>query len=364
MTTTTARNVDKDFWQGRRVFLTGHTGFKGSWLALWLQRLGCSVTGYSLEPPTSPSLFETAAVATEMESVIGDIRQRDELVRAVRSSKPDVVLHLAAQSLVRPSYSDPTETFSTNVLGTVNLLEAVRACESVRVTIVVTSDKCYENREWVWPYRESDALGGRDPYSASKACAEIVTSSYRDSFFGLTAGGHQASVATARAGNVLAGGDWSSERLVPDLVRSIQNGEQLVLRYPNSVRPWQHVLDPLAGYLVLAQALWDHPDLAGAWNFATDTDDAWTVERIVGRLMALLERQSDWAQARGPLPHEAQALRLDSTKARTLLGWTPRFSVEDTLASVAAWYEGFGSGQPVRELVDADLDNYDRLVAA
>jgi CDP-glucose 4,6-dehydratase len=364
MTTRTGLNIDGDFWQGRRVFLTGHTGFKGSWLAVWLQRLGCNVTGYSLEATTKPNLFETAAVANEMESLFGDIRDREQLARALRLAKPDVVLHLAAQSLVRPSYADPVETFSTNVLGTINVLETIRTCESVRATVIVTSDKCYENREWIWPYRESDALGGRDPYSASKACAEIVTASYRDSFFGRTTNGPAAAIATARAGNVLGGGDWSPERLVPDLIRSIQNAEQLVLRYPDSVRPWQHVLDPLAGYLVLAQTLWKNPELAGAWNFATDTDDAWTVGRLVGRLMSLLDREASWVQAPGPLPHEARALRLDSTKARTLLGWTPRFSIEDTLASTASWYEGFSDGRPARALVDVDLDTYDRLSAA
>lgn len=353
--------VDDGFWRGRRVLVTGHTGFKGSWLALWLQHLGADVAGYALAPGTTPSLFEAADVAAGMVSTIGDVRDAERLAGAVAEHRPEVVLHLAAQAIVRASYTEPAETFEVNVQGTVNLLEAVRACESVRVTVVVTSDKCYENREWVWPYRESDPLGGRDPYSASKACAELVAASYRASFFD-GAEGTASALATARAGNVLGGGDWAPDRLVPDLVRSVFEGEPLVLRYPESVRPWQHVLDPLAGYLLLAQALWDRRELAGPWNFAPATEEAWTVARVVGRLSELLERDAPLIQHPGPLPHEPQSLRLDASKARSLLGWTPRFSLDATLTSVAKWYSGYAGGRTARGLVEADLDRYDRLV--
>ena len=354
--------VDEAFWRGRRVLVTGHTGFKGSWLALWLQRLGAEVVGFALVPATTPSLFEAANVAAGMESATGDIRDAQRLACAVSEYSPEIVFHLAAQALVRTSYTDPPETFAVNVLGTVNLLEAVRACECVRVTVVVTSDKCYENHESVRPYREGDALGGRDPYSASKACAELVAASYQDSFFAAAADGKAAAIATARAGNVLGGGDWSADRLVPDLVRSQVANDPLVLRYPDSVRPWQHVLDPLGGYLVLAQALWERPELAGAWNFAPDAEDAWSVERIVRRLGELLGRSGEWIQHPGPLPHEAGSLRLDASKARSLLGWAPQFSLEETLASVAEWYGGYAAGRPARELVEADLDRYDHVV--
>jgi CDP-glucose 4,6-dehydratase len=345
------------------VLVTGHTGFKGSWLALWLQRMGARVTGYALPPATRPSLFEAAGVGDGMDSVEGDLRDAERLGRTLRAQGPEVVFHLAAQSLVRPSYAAPAETYAVNVMGTVNLLEAVRACPEVRATVVVTSDKCYENREWVWPYREGEPLGGRDPYSSSKACAELVTASYRDSFF--TGAGDQApsALATARAGNVLGGGDWAPERLVPDIVRSLIAGDPLVLRYPDSVRPWQHVLDPLAGYLMLAQRLVARPALAGPWNFAPRGEDAWTVRRIVDRLGELLERPGGWTRHEGPLPHEAATLRLDASKARALLGWAPRYSIEETLASVAEWYGGHAAGRPARDLVDADLDRYRRLVS-
>jgi CDP-glucose 4,6-dehydratase len=351
--------VDDRFWRDRRVFVTGHTGFKGSWLALWLQRLGAEVAGYALDPPTTPSLFEEADVVSGMTHIVADIRDAERLARAVAEFRPEVVLHLAAQALVRPSYVDPAETFSVNVLGVAHLLDAVRACDDVRVTIVVTSDKCYENRERIRPYREDDRLGGHDPYSASKACAELLTASYRASFF---SEGSPA-VASARAGNVLGGGDWSPERLVPDLVRALLGDEELVLRYPGAVRPWQHVLDPLGGYLVLAQALWERRDLAGPWNFAPSIEEAWTVERIVGRLAEILDRPAVWRQHPGPLLHEARSLRLDASKARAELAWVPRFTVEETLASVGEWYAGHAAGRGARELVDADLDRYHRLVS-
>lgn len=351
--------VDDAFWRGRRVLVTGHTGFKGSWLSLWLQRLGADVAGFALLPATTPSLFDEAAVAEGMGHTVGDVRDLPALGAAVAAHRPEVVLHLAAQSLVRPSYADPVATFAVNVMGTVNLLEAVRACPSTRVVVVVTSDKCFENREWVWPYREGEALGGRDPYSSSKACAELVSAAYRDSF--LAAAG--TAVATARAGNVLGGGDWADDRLVPDIARSMIAGEPLVLRYPDAVRPWQHVLDPLGGYLLLARRLWDEPALAGPWNFAPGGDEGWPVRRIVARLAERLGRAGEWAQQQGSLPHEAGSLRLDASKARALLGWQPRFDLDETLGLIADWYSRHSQGASARELVDAEISLYHGLVA-
>ncbi len=351
--------VDGAFWRGRRVLVTGHTGFKGSWLAAWLRRLGAEVMGYALPPATTPSLFEAAAVANGIAHVEGDVRDLPALTAELTRFGPEVVLHLAAQSLVRPSYDDPAATYAVNVMGTVNLLEAARACPDVRVVVVVTSDKCFENREWLWPYREGEALGGRDPYSSSKACAELVTSAYRDSF--LAEAG--IAVATARAGNVLGGGDWAQDRLVPDIVRSIIAEAPLVLRYPDAIRPWQHVLDPLGGYMVLAQHLWQRPDIAGAWNFAPGNEEGWPVRRIVRRLAELLDRPGEWSRQEGPIPHEAGYLRLDASKARALLGWRPRFDIDETLGLIAEWYGGFATGRPAAELVDAEIARYEGMGA-
>jgi len=314
-----------------------------------------------LPPSTDPSLFRAAGVGAAMNSLEGDIRDAEQLARAIADHRPEVVLHLAAQSLVGYSYDAPTETFGVNVMGTVHLLDAVRACDGVRAVIVVTSDKCYENREWVWPYREGDPLGGRDPYSSSKACAELVVASYRRSFFESMDDLSGPALATARAGNVLGGGDWAENRLVPDVIRSLIDERPLVLRYPESTRPWQHVLDPLAGYLVLAQHIVADPALAGPWNFAPGGEERWTVRRIGERLADLLERPCAWVAHPGPVPHEAGSLRLDASKTRALLLWAPRFSVDDTLLSVAEWYAGHAAGRPAAELVDAEFDRYQRL---
>jgi CDP-glucose 4,6-dehydratase len=353
--------VNSGFWRGRRVFVTGHTGFKGSWLACLLQRLGAEVAGYALEPPTSPSLFEDANVGETMQSTIGDVRDAGSLLRALVRQGPEIVFHLAAQPLVRASYADAPATFAVNVGGTVNLLEAVRETETVQVAVLITSDKCYENREWAWPYRETDALGGHDPYSASKACAEIVAASYRRSFFADAAATR---LATARAGNVLGGGDWAEDRLVPDVVRSFLQRRPVVLRYPASLRPWQHVLDPLAGYLLLAESLWEQQELPRAWNFAPPTDDEWTVERVVSRLSELLPASAGWTADGEHVPHEAASLRLDASLARSILHWEPRFSLEETLELVAAWYANHAAGHPARELVDHDIDRYLSAVPA
>ena len=328
--------MNRDFWRGKRVFVTGHTGFKGSWLATWLKRLGAHVTGYALAPDETPNLFETAAVAEGMDSHTGDVRDFESLRAALAGSEAEIVFHLAAQSLVRKSYESPVETYATNVMGTVHLLEAVRALKSVRAVVVVTSDKCYENREWSRPYREGDALGGRDPYSNSKACQELVAAAYRQSFPG-------PAIATARAGNVIGGGDWARDRLVPDLLRAFAAGEPAVIRNPASIRPWQHVLEPLSGYLLLAEKLVAGDGFAEAWNFGPHEDDVRPVRWIADALAARWSDGAQWQQDGSAHPHEATTLKLDSTRARTLLDWTPRLSLDESLDWIVEWHRAADS---------------------
>ncbi len=336
------QQVQPEFWQGRRVFLTGHTGFKGGWLALWLHRMGAEVTGYALDPPSTPSLYTVARIDQCVTSIHGDVCEREQLQREMEQAQPEVVFHLAAQALVRPSYVDPVATYATNVMGTVHLLDAVRHVPSVRAVVIVTSDKCYENREWVWGYREEDRLGGRDPYSNSKGCAELVTAAYRASFF---AGG--VGVATARAGNVIGGGDWARDRLLPDAVRAFTSGTELVLRNPRATRPWQHVLEPLHGYLMLAEALWRDPDsYARGWNFGPDDHAVHEVGYVVQRFAEAWGEGAIWrVDDAGQHPHEAGLLHLDSRLARTRLGWTPRLSLERALQDTAAWFRQYGVAQ-------------------
>ncbi|MFN6935041.1 MAG: CDP-glucose 4,6-dehydratase, partial [Tsuneonella sp.] len=313
-------SVDPSFWRGKRVFLTGHTGFKGSWMSLWLQQMGARLTGFALPAPTDPALFAVARVADGMTSIIGDIRDADALKSALLAADPEIVIHMAAQPLVRASYQDPVGTYATNVMGTVHLLEAVRAAPSVRAVCVVTTDKCYENREWVWGYREDEPMGGYDPYSNSKGCAELVTSAYRRSFFA-DAG---PAIASGRAGNVIGGGDWAADRLVPDILRAIVAGEPVMIRNPLATRPWQHVLEPLSGYLVLCQALWTRGDaVAGGWNFGPRDDDARPVQWIVERMCALWGEGASWERDGTVQPHEANYLKLDISKAHSGLGWQP-----------------------------------------
>lgn len=348
--------VDPAFWAGRRVFLTGHTGFKGSWTALWLQKMGAHVTGFALAPPTSPALFDIANVAAGMTSIIGDVRDAQVLEQALVDADPEIVIHMAAQPLVRASYDDPVGTYATNVMGTVHLLEAVRKAASVRAVCVVTTDKCYENREWVWGYREDEAMGGHDPYSNSKGCAELVTTAYRRSFFNAVGG---AAIASARAGNVIGGGDWAVDRLIPDILRSVADRQPVRIRNPLAIRPWQHVLEPVSGYLVLAQALWNDPKAAAeAWNFGPRDDDARPVQWIVERLCALWGDGADWARDDNVQPHEARYLKLDISKAHTGLGWQPRWSLVQALDSIVAWHRAWRSGTDMHDYCNTELERF------
>jgi CDP-glucose 4,6-dehydratase len=352
--------MNLNFWRGKRVFLTGHTGFKGSWLALWLQQLGAEVVGYALEAPTQPSLFDAAQVSKDMASIVGDVRDLEHLQQAMAEAQPDIALHLAAQPLVRYSYQHPVETYATNVMGTVNFLEAVRHTPSVRVAVVITSDKCYENREWEWGYRENEAMGGHDPYSNSKGCAELVTAAYRSSFFAPeTYGIHQVAVASVRAGNVIGGGDWALDRLIPDMIKAFHQGQPVMIRNPHAIRPWQHVLEPLSGYLLLAENLWNSgPEFVGGWNFGPHDEDAKPVSWIVERLTALWSNGATWQLDGGSHPHEANYLKLDCSKAKLRLGWEPRLTLADTLEWVVEFYQGYYNGQSARAIADAQIQRY------
>jgi CDP-glucose 4,6-dehydratase len=350
-------------WKGRRVFLTGHTGFKGSWLALWLHQLGAEVTGFALPPPTEPSLFDMARIDELVTHVVGDIRDLESIRRAMEAARPEIVLHLAAQPLVRLSYDQPVETYATNVLGTVHVLEAARQVGSVDAFVCITTDKCYDNREWVWPYRESDPLGGYDPYSSSKACAEIVTAAYRQSYFptGAIAQGGLA-LASVRAGNVIGGGDWASDRLIPDLVRAFEQGEAPVIRSPNAIRPWQHVLEALHGYLMITERLLaDDPRFAEAWNFGPGDDDARPVSWIVERMGAAWGGTADPEPWRGQVPHEATLLKLDTSKARSILGWRPSLPLTEALGWIVEWHKAVGAGADAREITLAQIAKYRNL---
>jgi CDP-glucose 4,6-dehydratase len=347
----------RDFWTRRRVFLTGHTGFKGSWLALWLRSLGADVAGFALPPQTDPSLFVVARVADGIISQTGDIAARAALTVAIAKHRPEVIFHLAAQALVRDSYRDPVGTFATNIMGTIHLLEAARTTSGVRAIVVATSDKCYENRGLSRGYREDDPMGGRDPYSASKGAAELVTAAYRHSFFSKPEAAH---VATVRAGNVIGGGDWAEDRLVPDIVRAAKQGQPVRLRYPSAVRPWQHVLDALNGYLMVAERLsrQDGSDYARGWNFGPPAEDALPVHNVATRLCQKLGVDSSWIEAGGPLPHEAQALTLDSASARDRLGWLPRFSLDESIDLVGEWYRAFDAGKDMRRITQEQIDHF------
>jgi CDP-glucose 4,6-dehydratase len=349
--------VDPAFWAGKRVFLTGHTGFKGSWLSLWLQKMGAQLTGFALAPPTDPALFDVARVGEGMTSIIGDIRERETLAQALVEADPEIVIHMAAQPLVRASYDDPVGTYATNVMGTVHLLEAVRQAPNVRAVCIVTTDKCYENREWAWGYREDEAMGGYDPYSNSKGCAELVTLAYRRSFFG---GGSATAIASGRAGNVIGGGDWAIDRLIPDILRAIGEGREVQIRNPHAIRPWQHVLEPLSGYLVLCQALWQRPEMAAeAWNFGPRDEDARPVQWIVERMCDIWGEGARWTRDQGIHPHEAHYLKLDISKARAQLGWQPRWTLAEALDRIVAWQRTWLSGGDMQELTIGQIAAYE-----
>jgi CDP-glucose 4,6-dehydratase len=348
--------VDSSFWSGRRVFLTGHTGFKGSWLSLWLQSMGANVHGYALAPPTTPDLFSAARVGDGMLSTISDIRNLDALHSAMASHRPEVVIHMAAQPLVRLSYHEPVETYATNVMGTVHVMESVRRVGGVRAVVSVTTDKCYENKEWVWGYRENEAMGGHDPYSSSKGCAELVTSAYRRSFLAQAG----TAVASARAGNVIGGGDWAQDRLVPDILRAFEAGRPVVIRNPHSTRPWQHVLEPLSGYLVLAQRLASDggQQFADGWNFGPRDEDARPVQWIVERLIQSWGGSAGWRLDGGDHPHEAHYLKLDVSKARAELDWQPRWGLARALVAISDWHRAWLDRQDMRALCLQQISEY------
>lgn len=356
-------NPTENLWRGRRVFLTGHTGFKGGWLALWLTRLGATVRGYALDPSTQPSLFTSAKVSSAIEDIRGDILDHPRLEASLREFAPEVVFHLAAQPLVRRSYADPLGTYATNVMGTAHLLEAVRKAPSVRAVVCVTTDKCYENRESPAPFRETDALGGHDPYSSSKACAEIVSSAYRDSFFSVDRPGeHRVALATARAGNVIGGGDFSEDRLIPDLIRGFQTRQSVLIRHPKAIRPWQHVLEPLRGYLILAEHLLaGDPNAQSAFNFGPHPEDAWPVGQIADRMVVVWGAGASWTHDKGSNVHEAALLRLDSTKARTQLGWEPRITIESALRKTVDWYHAHHNGANMTDFTLKQIAEYESL---
>jgi CDP-glucose 4,6-dehydratase len=348
--------MNTEFWEGKKVFLTGHTGFKGGWLTLWLKSLGAEIHGYALSPPTEPNLFNVANIARELaSSTIGDIRDLDNLVESVQNAQPDIVIHMAAQPLVRYSYNEPVETYAVNVMGTVNILEAVKRTSGIRAVINVTTDKCYENREWIWPYRENEAIGGYDPYSSSKACSELVTAAYRRSY--MTESG--INLATARAGNVVGGGDWATDRLLPDLFNSVDTGNTLVIRSPDAIRPWQHVLEPLSGYLVLAEKLYNTGEtFADAWNFGPGDDSCQSVRSVIEKISIMLP-ELHWDLDAEEQLHEAGILKLDSSKAKNLLGWNAQWSLDKALQKTVEWYQGWKAGEDMREKTIKQIQDFE-----
>lgn len=353
--------VSPSFWANRVVLLTGHTGFKGSWLSLWLQAMGARVIGYALAAPTHPSLFDAANVAEGMVSIESDIRDFAALSAVFEEYQPEIVIHLAAQSLVRYSYANPIETYSTNVMGTVHLLEAARLTSSVRAIVNITSDKCYENREWVWGYRENEPMGGYDPYSNSKGCAELVASAYRSSYFNPgNFTDHRVALASARAGNVIGGGDWAEDRLIPDIMRAITQGKPVNIRNPHAIRPWQHVLEPLSGYLLLAQKLYQEgAAYAEGWNFGPADEDAKPVQWIVDSLTKSWGDGASWLLDQGDHPHETHYLKLDCSKAKAQLDWHPRWRLEHALAAIVEWHRAYRDGQDMHELTLRQIRAYD-----
>jgi CDP-glucose 4,6-dehydratase len=361
--------IDSTFWKGKHVFVTGHTGFKGAWICLWLQAMGAEVTGYALQPSTSLNLYELCGLSSSMNSIIGDIRDRPKLQQAIIAANPDIVIHMAAQPIVRESYQYPVETYEINVLGTVYLLESVRHAVQMgaktKTIVNVTSDKSYENKEWQWGYRENDTLGGYDPYSNSKACSEMVTSAYRNSFFNPAAyHKHGVGLATVRAGNVIGGGDWAMNRLIPDCLRALMKGETIRIRNAAAVRPWQHVLEPLSGYLLLAQRLYeDGPAYAQSWNFGPEDRDVRSVEWVVKELLSHWQGNYEITGRLEEQPHEANLLKLDCSKAKNELGWYPRWDLEKAIALIVEWMRGYLADENVREICLEQIKQYENTEA-
>jgi len=354
------KNPDKNFWKGRKIYITGHTGFKGSWLCLLLNYLKADIYGYALEPPTIPSLYQICNIDEFVHSTISDIRDGDALKKSIEKAQPEIVIHMAAQPLVRLSYLDPVLTYQTNIMGTINLLESVRVTKSIKAVINITTDKCYENREWIWPYRENEPLGGYDPYSSSKACSEIITAAYRNSFLNPKIyEEHSVAVATARAGNVIGGGDWADDRLVPDFIRAISKGEKIKIRSPYAIRPWQHVLEPLTGYLLLAEKLYaEGIKYAEAWNFGPNDEDAKPVEWIVNYLCQKWSNHAGFEVDKNPQPHEANYLKLDWSKAKAYLNWHPRWSLEKSLDSIIDFSRAFIKEENINDICLRQISEY------
>jgi len=349
--------IDASFWKSKKVFLTGHTGFKGSWLSLWLHSLGAEVQGYALAPETQPSLFIEADVGSKVASEIGDIRNLKQLQQSMTEFNPDILIHMAAQPLVRLSYKEPIETYETNVMGTVKVLEVARSCPNLKAIVSVTTDKCYENKEWVWGYREDEAMGGYDPYSSSKGCAELVTSAYRRSFIQDKGVG----LASARAGNVIGGGDWSGDRLIPDILKAFENKQPVTIRNPKSTRPWQHVLEPLSGYLVLVQKLYEQPnDYAEGWNFGPHEEDAKPVDWILNRMVKQWGKGVSWGLDKGNHPHEAGFLKLDISKAKSRLQWQPTWHLNQTLERIINWHQAWLNKEDIQAKCLQEINEYMR----
>ncbi len=351
--------VEPEFWNNKRIFVTGHTGFKGSWLCIWLQYMGAILKGYSLEPDTDPSMFRLINVESQINTEYGDILNYEALAKSMKSFNPDILIHLAAQPIVQLSYLEPQKTYLTNIMGTVNVFEAARRCPNLQTIVNITSDKCYENNEWVWGYREHDRLGGFDPYSSSKACSELITNSYRNSFFKYE---NAPGIATARAGNVIGGGDWSANRLFPDIIRSIENRSKLIIRNPNAFRPWQHVLDCLSGYLVLCQNLHLDTSLSGGWNFGPDNSDIRTVEWMLNYVKAKFEYSFSWILEEDKNAHESQMLKLDVNKSKFQLDWQARWTTEQSIDKTLNWYSNYLSSNDLKETTLNQIINYQNFL--
>ncbi len=348
--------VNPEFWNGKRVFLTGHTGFKGSWLSIWLNSMGAIVKGFALTPNTSPALFKEANIDELIDSEIGDICDLASISKSMKSFDPDILIHMAAQPLVRLSYKEPVDTYATNVMGTVHVLEAARACTNLKAIVSVTTDKCYENKEWHWGYRENEPMGGHDPYSSSKGCAELVTSAYRKSFFNTE---DSPSLASARAGNVIGGGDWAEDRLIPDILRAFESSEPVVIRNPLSTRPWQHVLEPLSGYLMLAEALYEKGDVfAEAWNFGPNDEDCQPVDWILNKMVKAWGDNASWKLDTDNNPHEAGFLKLDCSKVKSRLKWEPKWPLDFTLNLIVKWHQDWIAGKNTQKQCLQEIEAY------